>query len=121
MIILHSTYVVKAEKKADAHQLMVHMANIALRTEECLRYEFFNSLDQSDKVLLVQEWRSLEAIEKYYQSNPVCQLLKELPQALSHQVETRSFLSQNASSNAEEAFSAYRSHPAYLNNNHTLH
>ncbi len=121
MIILHSTYVVQPEKKADAHQLMVHMANIALRTEECLSYEFFISVDQTDKVLLVQEWRSLEAVEKHYQSNPVRRLTRELPHVLTNQIETRSFSTQTTASSPNETLNAYRSHPGYLNNNNTLH
>ena len=121
MIIIHSTYIVQPEKKAYAHQLMVHMANIALRTEACISYEFFSSLDQAEKILLTQEWHSLTDVENHYQSNPVRQLIKELPKVLANQVETRTFLNQSAHSNAEEKLNIYQTHSAYVHNNNTLH
>lgn len=121
MIIIHSTYAVQMDKKAYAHELMVHMANIALRSEECISYEFFFSVDQIDKVLLVQEWRSMEAAEKHYQTAPVKMLTSELPQVLAGVIETRAFSAHASSPKQTDAFSAYHANPGYFDNNRTVH
>lgn len=91
MVIIHSTYPVRAEKKQYAQEIMVHMTNAALRSEECISYEFFLSLDQTEKIVLIQEWRSIEALEKYY-NTPAMQLLaNELPEVLAGQVKTKAY------------------------------
>ena len=91
MVIIHSTYPIQTDKKQYAQEIMVHMTNAALRSEDCISYEFFFSLDQTEKILLIQEWHSLEAAEKYY-STPTMQLLvDELPELLAGQVETKAY------------------------------
>ncbi|MBL4608803.1 MAG: antibiotic biosynthesis monooxygenase [Pseudomonadales bacterium] len=91
VVIIHSTYPVHANKKQYAQEIMVHMTNAALRSEECISYEFFFSLDQAEKILLIQEWHSIEAAEKYY-NTPTMQLLaNELPLVLSGEVETKAY------------------------------
>jgi quinol monooxygenase YgiN len=121
MIIIHSTYAVQMDKKIYAHELMVHMANVALRSEECISYEFFFSVDQADKVLLVQEWRSMEAAEKHYQTAPVRMLTSELPRVLAGVIETRAFSAHKTVSKETDALSSYHANPAYFNNNRTVH
>lgn len=75
---------------------MVHMTNAALRSEECISYEFFLSLDQTEKIVLIQEWRSIEALEKHY-NTPAMQLLaNELPEVLAGQVKTKAYTKNDA-------------------------
>lgn len=70
---------------------MVHLTNVALRFEDCISYEFFFSLDQKEKILLVQEWQSVEAAERYYRTPTIQLLTDELPEILSGKIETKAY------------------------------
>lgn len=91
MIIIHSTYPIQANKKQYAQEIMVHMTNAALRSEECISYEFFFSLDQTEKILLIQEWRSIEAAKKYYDTPTMQLLANELPELLAGKIQTKAY------------------------------
>ena len=122
MVIIHSTYPVRAEKKQYAQEIMVHMTNAALRSEESISYEFFLSLDHTEKILLIQEWHSIEAAEKYY-NTPTMQLLaNELPEVLAGQVETKAY-TKNTHRNLVESKGLYEHNltPEYDYQNTTLH
>lgn len=98
------------------------MTNAALRSEECISYEFFLSLDQTEKIVLIQEWRSIEALEKYH-NTPVMQLLaNELPEVLAGQVITKAF-TKNDSQELTQPQALYVNgviHECY-NGNRTIH
>ena len=91
MVLIQSLYPIISERKADILELMVHLTNAALRAEECISFEFFNSLDQPEKILLVQEWTSSDALRKHNTSSQLISLLSELPNLLSNEIKTTIF------------------------------
>ncbi|MBV1889330.1 MAG: antibiotic biosynthesis monooxygenase [Proteobacteria bacterium] len=102
MVVIQSLYPIISEKKDDALEIMAHMTNAALRSEECISFEFFNSLDQPEKILLVQEWTSSDALKKHNTSQQLMSLLAELPYLLSNDIKTTIFTIEPAETKFRE-------------------
>ncbi|MBV1869358.1 MAG: antibiotic biosynthesis monooxygenase [Gammaproteobacteria bacterium] len=119
MIIIHSTYPIQANKKQYAQEIMAHMTNAALRSEECVSYEFFFSLDQTEKILLIQEWRSVEAAKKYYDTPTMQLLASELPDLLAGAVQTKAYT--NTPQGETQGVNAKNILPEVNTENRTIH
>jgi quinol monooxygenase YgiN len=98
------------------------MTNAALRSEECISYEFFLSLDQTEKIVLIQEWHSIEAAEKYYNTATMQLLANELPEVLAGQVKTKAY-TKNDAQNVTQPQALYASEAIldHYDQNRTIH
>lgn len=91
MIIVHGTFPVKPELREDALELMHRMA-IASRGENgCISYEFYVGLSDPNKLLLFQEWESVEALQGHFDTEHMEDFLKVLPDVLDGEVTTRRY------------------------------
>lgn len=91
MIIVHGTFPVKPELREDALELMHKMA-VASRTEfGCISYEFYVGLTDPNKLLLFQEWESVDALQGHFDTDHMEDFLKVLPEVLDGEVTTRRY------------------------------
>lgn len=91
MIIVHGTFPVKAEVRDDALELMHKMA-VASRAEAgCISYEFYVGLSDPNKLLLFQEWESVDALQGHFDTEHMEDFLKVLPEVLDGEVTTRRY------------------------------
>ena len=91
MIIVHGTFPVKAELREDALKLMHKMA-VASRAEDgCISYEFYVGLSDPNKLLLFQEWESVDALQGHFDTEHMEDFLKVLPEVLDGEVTTRRY------------------------------
>ena len=94
MIIVHGTFPIRNEVREEALRAARNMA-VASRCESgCISYEFYESLNEPDKLLLFQEWDSLDALKEHYQTDHMEVFLKKLPWLLSGEISTRRYLVQ---------------------------
>ncbi len=91
MIIVHGTFPVKPDLREDALELMHKMA-VASRAEEgCISYEFYVGLSDPNKLLLFQEWESVDALQGHFDTDHMEDFLKVLPDVLDGEVTTRRY------------------------------
>ncbi|XOV87451.1 MAG: putative quinol monooxygenase [Pseudomonadota bacterium] len=103
MIIVHGTFPVKPEFRDEALDLMRRMA-VASRSETgCISYEFYIGLSDPNKLLLFQEWDSVESLQGHFDTDHMEEFLKVLPDVLDGEVETRRYEVRSASEIEEES------------------
>ncbi len=107
VIIVHGTIPVKEESRDEALDLARTMA-AATRTEPgCLSYDFYVGLTEPNKLMLFQEWETMEALMEHFKTDHMEAFLRELPDLLDGEITTRRYAVQvvpdNAEDNAEES------------------
>lgn len=103
MIIVHGTFPVKPELRAEALELMRKMA-IASRAEMgCISYEFYIGLSDPNTLLLFQEWESVDALQGHFDTEHMEDFLKVLPEVLDGEVSTRRYEVRSGGDIADEA------------------
>lgn len=100
MIIVHGTFPVKAEAREHALELMRQMATHSRAEQGCISYEFYVGLSDPNKLLLLQEWESAEALQGHFETDHMEAFLKLLPDVLDGEIATRRYEVRVA----EEAF-----------------
>lgn len=102
MIIVHGTFPVKPEFRDDALTMMRRMA-VASRAEYgCISYEFYVGLSDPNKLLLFQEWESVEALQGHFETDHMEEFLRDLPNVLNGEVSTRRYEVRSSDEQDEE-------------------
>ena len=91
MIIVHGTFPIKADVRDDALELMRHMAAASRSEEGCISYEFYVGLSDPNRLLLFQEWESVDALQGHFETDHMEAFLQELPHVLDGEVATRRY------------------------------
>ena len=91
MIIVHGTFPVKADLRDEALELMHRMAISSRAEDGCISYEFYVALSDPNKLLLFQEWESVDALQGHFDTDHMDEFLKVLPDMLDGQVTTRRY------------------------------
>ncbi|MDZ7687037.1 MAG: putative quinol monooxygenase [Gammaproteobacteria bacterium] len=91
MIIVHGTFPVKPEYREDALEIMHKMAVSSRAEQGCISYEFYVGLSDPNKLLLFQEWESVDALQGHFDTEHMEDFLKVLPEVLDGEVTTRRY------------------------------
>ena len=91
MIIVHGTFPVKADVRDDALELMGQMASASRAELGCISYEFYVGLSDPNRLLLFQEWESVEALQGHFETDHMEEFLRVLPDVLNGEVATRRY------------------------------
>lgn len=95
MIIVHGTIPIRAELREQALELARGMAE-ATRTEPgCLSYDFYVGLSDPNTLMLFQEWESMEALMRHFQTPHMEAFLQALPKVVSGEITTRRYAVQS--------------------------
>ena len=91
MIIVHGSFPIKAEVRDQALDLMRQMANSSQKEDGCISYEFYVGLSNPNSLLLFQEWESVNALQRHFETEHMNEFLKVLPRVLDGEVATRRY------------------------------
>lgn len=91
MIIVHGTFPVKSEFRAQALELMKTMSIASQAEFGCVSYQFFVGLTDPNTLLLFQEWESVDALQDHFQTDHMETFLEALPEVLDGEVSTRRY------------------------------
>jgi quinol monooxygenase YgiN len=110
MIIVHGQFPILKEQQARAHKLMQEMAAASRLETGCVSYEFYAALTNPCKLLLFQEWESVEALQDHFETDHMEIFLTHLPEILAGEIVTRRYevRHQKNASVEEEVFTDER-------------
>lgn len=91
MIVLHSTFPIREDQREYALEQFALLAFATEQEQGCIRFEFFVSLDDPNKILLTQEWQGISDLRIHYASDHRLDFLRELPRILSGEMLTRRY------------------------------
>lgn len=94
MIIVHGTIPVKQEVRDEALDLARTMAAATRVEPGCVSYDFYVGLTEPNKLMLFQEWESMEALMAHFKTDHMEAFLRELPELLDGEITTRRYAVQ---------------------------
>ncbi len=102
MIIVHGQFPILKDQKERAHKLMQEMAAASRLETGCVSYEFYAALTNPCKLLLFQEWESVEALQDHFETTHMEIFLTHLPEILAGEIVTRRYEVRHQASASEE-------------------
>lgn len=94
MIMVQSTFHLRAESKSKALALMKNMVRLCRQEHGCISYEYFEGVTDSNQVILLQEWENAECLQGHYQTDHIDKFMSKLVAYLERPISTRSYFSQ---------------------------
>ena len=91
MIVVQGNIPLKAEARDRAIKLAMEIEGISKREVGCLGYQFYVALTDPLELVLFQQWESVEALRKHYQTDHMNRFMKELPELVSGDIVTRRY------------------------------
>lgn len=102
MIIVHGTIPIRPDCREQALKLARGMA-AATRTEPgCISYDFYVGLSDPNTLMLFQEWESMEALTRHFQTAHMEEFLRALPAVVSGDITTRRYAVQSVDDERDE-------------------
>ena len=95
MIIVHGTIPIRPECREQALKLARGMTEATRAEPGCLSYEFYVGLSDPNTLMLFQEWESMEALMRHFQTPHMEAFLRELPAVVSGEITTRRYAVQS--------------------------
>ena len=91
MIVVQGNIPLKAEARDRAIKLAMEIEGISKQEVGCLGYQFYVALTDPLELVLFQQWESVEALQKHYQTDHMNRFMKELPELVSGDIVTRRY------------------------------
>tara|TARA_Y100001947_G_C10122993_1_gene212120 strand:+ start:129 stop:467 length:339 start_codon:yes stop_codon:yes gene_type:complete len=91
MIVVQGNIPLKAEARDRAIKLAMEIEGISKQEVGCLGYQFYVALTDPLELVLFQQWESVEALRKHYQTDHMSRFMKELPDLVSGDIVTRRY------------------------------
>ena len=91
MIVVQGNIPLKAEARDRAIKLAMEIEGISKQEVGCLGYQFYVALTDPLELVLFQQWESVEALRKHYQTDHMNRFMKELPELVSGDIVTRRY------------------------------
>ena len=91
MIVVQGNIPLKAEARDRAIKLAMEIEGISKQEVGCLGYQFYVALTDPLELVLFQQWESVEALRKHYQTDHMNKFMKELPELVSGDIVTRRY------------------------------
>ncbi len=101
MIIVHGTIPIRPECRDRALQLARDMTEATCTEPGCLSYDFYVGLSDPNTLMLFQEWESMEALMRHFQTDHMEEFLRALPTVVSGEITTRRYAVQRVEEDAE--------------------
>ena len=79
------------------------MARLSRQESGCITYEFYVGLSNPNLVLLFQEWSSVEALERHWETDHMRIFLGQLPAILDGEVATRRYEVRSGDDDSEKS------------------
>jgi quinol monooxygenase YgiN len=102
VIIVHGTIPIRPECRERALELARAMAEATQAEPGCISYDFYVGLSDANTLMLFQEWESMEALTKHFQTPHMEEFLRALPAVVSGEILTRRYSVQRVSQEADD-------------------
>ena len=91
MIVVQGNIPLKAEARDRAIKLAMEIEGLSKKEVGCLGYQFYVALTDPLELVLFQQWESVEALRKHYQTDHMNRFMRELPELVSGDIVTRRY------------------------------
>lgn len=106
MIIVHGTIPIRPECRDQALKLARGMTEATLAEPGCLSYDFYVGLSDPNTLMLFQEWESMEALMRHFQTPHMEEFLRALPEVVSGEITTRRYAVQSVDDDSDDGAGA---------------
>lgn len=112
MIIVKGAIPVMADRRDEALELISHLARRSRTERGCLDYDVCVRLDQPNTVVLFQQWRDIDALERHFASGHVEEFIDTITDLIEGDVESIRFevLSEQVTEDTESGAGTSRPH-----------
>lgn len=95
MIIVHGSIPIRPDVRKRAIELARIMAEATQMEPGCISYDFYLGLSDPNTLMLFQEWETMEALMKHFQTPHMQEFLRALPDVVSGEIITRRYAVQS--------------------------
>jgi quinol monooxygenase YgiN len=96
MIVIAGTIAVKPERREEAKQRALRMAEETHKEAGCLTYQFYADLADPNMFFIFEEWESDEALNKHFQSAHMKEFQQHLPGLLAGPINAKRYTIESA-------------------------
>lgn len=101
MIIVHGIIPLRADTRDQALAMARRMAEATQAEPGCIAYDFYVGLGDPNRLLLFQEWESMEALMAHFETPHMDEFMRELPHVVAGEIQTRRFAVQTVDEERE--------------------
>lgn len=112
MIVVQSTFRLHPGSEEEVLKLMQNMMRLCQEERGCMSYEYFASLEDPNRIILVQEWETSEDLQEHYQTAHMEEFLAKLGGYLKAPISSRSYASEPAKKESKETKSTRSRSPS---------
>ena len=91
MVIVKGSIPVKESQQRQALELVESLARASREEPGCLAYEVYQQAFAPQMIVVWQQWRSLDALERHFDSAHVDAFIDAIPELIDGDVETQRF------------------------------
>lgn len=102
MIIVQGNIPIRPDCRDQALQLARAMAEATQAEPGCISYDFYVGLSDANTLMLFQEWESMEALMRHFQTPHMEEFLRALPGLVSGEITTRRYAVQSVDDESED-------------------
>jgi len=102
VIIVHGSIPIRPDARDQALKLARAMTEATQAEPGCLSYDFYVGLSDPNTLMLFQEWESMEALMRHFQTAHMDEFLRALPGVVSGEIVTRRYSVQSVDDDREE-------------------
>lgn len=95
MILVHGTIPIRPDCREEALKLARGMTEATRAEPGCISYDFYVGLSDPNTLMLFQEWESMEALMRHFQTPHMEEFLRALPGVVSGEIVTRRYAVQS--------------------------
>jgi quinol monooxygenase YgiN len=111
MIMVQSTFHLRAESKPKVIALMTNMVRLCRQEHGCISYEYFAGVTDCNQIILLQEWENADCLQGHYQAEHMDDFMSRLVPSLDKPISTRSYFSQEEGGKIAPAMSNKKPKP----------
>jgi quinol monooxygenase YgiN len=108
VIIVQGNIPIRPDCRDQALQLARAMAEATQAEPGCISYDFYVGLSDANTLMLFQEWESMEALMRHFQTPHMEEFLRALPSLVSGEITTRRYAVQSVDDESDEGGEASR-------------
>jgi quinol monooxygenase YgiN len=101
VIIVHGSIPIRPDVRERALELARVMAEATQMEPGCISYDFYLGLSDPNTLMLFQEWETMEALMKHFQTPHMEDFLRALPDLVSGEIITRRYAVQSVDEGEE--------------------
>jgi quinol monooxygenase YgiN len=106
MIIVHGTIPIRPDCREQALKLARGMSAATRSEPGCISYDFYVGLSDPNTLMLFQEWESMDALMRHFQTSHMEEFMRALPAVVSGEITTRRYAVHSVDDESEETADA---------------